>query len=344
MRKHILTGIVALGAAFFMAGCGGGESASKSMEQIYDEEGVPVRVAAVSAGKMTEEIVYHAVLSGIRESSASSMVSDRVEKIHYSVGDRVAKDAVVVSFPTDNPSAQYYQAKVAAEHARTTLERMETLYKSGGISLQDLDGARTQCRVAEADWDAVRQSVDVRAPIDGTLASLDVGVSDNVEQGDVLFTVAQTGTLKTKLWVTEDHAVRLSPGARATARWEGRELPGRIVQVDRALNGEMQAFGVVAEFDNEKAKVMSGVNAEVTLHIESGGESVHIERKDLLKEGGEHFVFVAGDSVAARRPVVVGRSVGTEIEIVKGLVAGELLVTEGQLLLKNGKKIRVMGK
>jgi len=270
------------------------------------------------------------------------MVSDRVERVFYSVGDRVEKDAMVLSFPTDNPSTQYYQAKVSAEHARATLERMENLYASGGISLQELDGVRTQCRVAEANWDAARQAVEVRAPIGGILSSLNVTESDNVEPGDILFTISQTGTLKAKLWVSEDHAMELSPSTKAVARWEDRELPGRVVQVDRSLNNSMQAFGVVAEFENEGAEVMSGVNAEIMLFIESPGERVLIERKNLVTEGRERFVFTVGDSIAIKRPVTVGRSIGTEVEIAAGLAPGELLVTEGQLLLKDGAKVRII--
>jgi RND family efflux transporter MFP subunit len=342
MRKKVLIGITILCAALLTGGCSGNERGSKSMEQLYSENGVPVRVAAVSAGRMSREFTYHAVLTGIRESNASSMVSDRVEKIFYSVGDRVEKDAVVLSFPTDNPSAQYFQAKVNVEHARTTLERMENLYASGGISLQDLDGVRTQAKVAEANWDAVRRSVEVKAPIGGILSSLDVRESDNVESGDVLFTITQTEILKAKLWVTENAAVELSSSARVVARWEDCELLGRVVQVDRSINSEMQAFGVVVELDNEEAGVMSGVNAEIILYIESGEETIVIERKNLMKEGGKYFVFTAEDSIAVKKPVAIGRLTGSEVEIIGGLFPGELLVTEGQLLLDDSKKIRIV--
>ena len=82
-------------------------------------------------------------MSGIKESNASAMVSDKVDKIHYRVGDKVRKDAVVVSFPTDNPAAHYYKAKVGFEHAQATLKRMQKLHENGGISLQDYENTRT---------------------------------------------------------------------------------------------------------------------------------------------------------------------------------------------------------
>jgi multidrug efflux pump subunit AcrA (membrane-fusion protein) len=49
---------------------------------------------------------------------------------------------------------------------------------------------------------------------------------------------------------------------------------------------------------------------------------------------------VDGD-VAVRRPVTRGRSTDIDVEIVAGLSEGEVLVTEGQLLLEDGMKVRL---
>jgi multidrug efflux pump subunit AcrA (membrane-fusion protein) len=62
-------------------------------------------VAAVSSGRT----VSSTPSSRIRETSASAMLSDKGEKINFAVGDHVAKDQVVMTFPTDNPATQYYQ-------------------------------------------------------------------------------------------------------------------------------------------------------------------------------------------------------------------------------------------
>ena len=93
-------------------GCTGEEKSSKSMEQIYKEDGIPVKVQTVKSSEFFMEHSFHGILTGFQESNASAALADKIEKVHYRVGDQVQKDAVVISFPIDNPAAQYYQAKV----------------------------------------------------------------------------------------------------------------------------------------------------------------------------------------------------------------------------------------
>ena len=69
-----------------------------------------------------------------------------MESVKYSVGDWVDKDTVVVTFPKDNPSANYYQAKTVYENLEATYKRMSNLYNSKGISKQDYDNAKTAYR------------------------------------------------------------------------------------------------------------------------------------------------------------------------------------------------------
>ncbi|MCK4573347.1 MAG: hypothetical protein KAU36_03205 [candidate division Zixibacteria bacterium] len=119
-----------------VSGCTRSNSESKNIEQIYAEEGVPVRTITVTTASFETGYKYNARLNGIRESSAYAAVSDKVDAIHVEVGDYVEKDSVLVTFPTDNPSAQYYQAKTTFENARATFDRMSNYYESGGLSAQ----------------------------------------------------------------------------------------------------------------------------------------------------------------------------------------------------------------
>jgi RND family efflux transporter MFP subunit len=336
---HMLFGI---GLLSLLAGCGGGETESKSMEQIHAEEGVPVRVETVRFEPFTIEYTYNGVLTAELESSAKAKISDAVEHVYYGVGDSVNKGDVVLTFPTDNPAAQYFQAKVSYENATVSLERMETLYKEGGISKHDVDNVRTQYEVARANWDAAEQAVMVRAPISGIITQLNVRQSDNVEPDDVLFKVSQAGRLKARLWVPESQIADMAVGADATATWGRATLDGRVTQVDMSLNSKKQAFGMLVEFDNPDLEVLSGVNAAIKVFIPTGSDAVVVNRRTVLREDSRHFVYVAEGSVARKREVALGRTHGLDVEIVSGLKPGDVLIAEGQMLLEEGVKINIV--
>ena len=342
MTKMRITLLIFLSGAFILAGCTKEKNTAKSMEQLYKENGVPVKVDTVVKKTMSNTYTSHAVLSGIKESTASAKLADEVDKSYFAVGDVVDKDAVVVSFPKDNPAAQYNQARVAFEHAEATMKRMKNLYENGGISLQDFENADTQYKVAKANWQSVQQTVNVKAPIRGTITQINVQESDNVHPGDELFTISQTNRLKAKIWVAEKQIADIQKGASAVASWSGQSIMGRVAQVDMSLDQNSQSFGVVVEFDNGAGKIRSGANAEIKINSRNSIQAIFINRKNILKQGDEDVVFVATNGAAQKRPVELGRMIGLEVEVLSGLEEGEALITKGQLLLADGAKIRLV--
>lgn len=341
--KAVRNGLLA--AALLMVtviGCSGGKSESRSMEEIYAEEGVPVRVDVVQPSQFVKELEFTSVLTGIEESSAYAKVSDRVDEITASVGDYVKKDSVIVTFPTDNPKANYYQAKVQFENAAANYARMKEYFESGGLSQQGFDNAEASYRVAEANWNAVRQSVLVLAPISGVITRLNVRESDNVNDEDELFTVSRTDRLKAHVWVPDTDIEQVAVGEEARAEWQGQELTGRVVQVDRSVNRMRQAFGVVVELDNPDGKVQSGVTANITIATYASDSAIVTARKNISSDNKGSYVFVVKDNTAEMRRVTVGGSHLMDVEIVDGLSFGDSLVVEGQLHLKHGALVKII--
>jgi membrane fusion protein (multidrug efflux system) len=326
-----------------LSSCGSQQKEAKSMEQIYSEEGVPVKTEKIELTNFADRRDFNGALSGIEESSAYAVISDKVDRVYSKVGDFVKKDDIVLSFPTDNPTAQYYQAKVSFENADASYKRMEGLFETGGISQQELDNARTSFQVAQANWDGVQQAVLVRAPISGVLTKVNVRESDNVQRDDELFTVSRIDTLKAKIWVSDKDIRSFKKGLPAYATWNGVEISGKVVQVDMSVNQETQAFGVTVELENPDKIPLTGVVAVVNVDLHSNPQAVVVERKNVLGEGEKTYVFVADGGVARKKLVVLGYSHGLDVEVLEGLAPGDELIVEGQMHLQDGAKIRIMG-
>jgi RND family efflux transporter MFP subunit len=270
------------------------------------------------------------------------MVSDEVERVNVEVGEYVEENQVLLSFPPDTPSAKYQQAKVAYENAKITFERIDQLFQTGGISEQDRDNAKAAYDVASADWDTVRSMVQVQAPIEGYVTRINVRESDNVNPGDMLMTISQIDRMKTKVWASDSEVGGIRKGQRATARWNGVEINGRVAQVDMAMDTDKQAFGVVLEFQNNERILKVGVIADINIVTYSNPESLVIERKNIMRVGDRYFVYIAENGQALQRDISMGRQHGLQVEITDGLAMGDTLITEGQLLLDQGSKIKIV--
>ena len=129
---------------------------------------------------------------------------------------------------------------------------------------------------------------------------------------------------------------------KATATWNGHEITGNIVQLDLALNPDKQAFGALIEFDNHDGKIPSGVNAKINIVAYEQNNVVALERKNITFDGNKAYVFVASGDKAVRKEVKTGTNFGNKVEIVSGLKAGELLITDGNKNITDGTFIRII--
>lgn len=342
MKKTIKTVAFLFMILIVVSACSEEQIESKNMEQIYKEEGVPVKVEKIEKKKFEQQLTYNAILSGIKESSASAMVGGRIEKVLVKVGDYVKKDQVIITFPMDSPSAQYYQAKVAFENSQSTYDRYQKLFDVGGISAQDLDNVKTQYEVDKANWDTVKKMVKVLAPISGYVTKVSVKESDDVRKETMLATIADLSKLKASIKIAENEISDVSIGTKAYALWQGNKIEGKVTQVDMAMNPMTQSFNADIEFNNSNQKVKAGVTADVIIFGGSDDESITVERKNIVKRGNDFVAFISENGVAKERKIKVGKSSGLFVEILEGLNENDLMIVEGQMFLEDNAKIKII--
>jgi len=342
--SRILSVVLGLFLVVGICSCTKEKQEAKSMEQIHKEEGIPVRTVKVTPRDFKTVLSYNSVLTGIKESTAYASMGDKVEKILVKVGDHVKKDQVLVTFPTDSPSAPYLQSKVAYENAKTAFARIDNLYKKGGISLQDRDNAKAKFEVAKADWETVRQMIKVKAPITGYVTKIHVSETDNVDKEMPLVTISNTQRMKAAVWVSEDEINQVSKGLPAEATWKGNKIQGTVTQVDMAMNAMNKAFRALVEFDNPDNLLKAGTTVEVRITTAHKPDAIVVERKNVIKELDNYYVYIVKNGKAEKRSITPGQQQGLKMEVLSGLNPGDELVIEGQLLLDDGSKVKIVEK
>ncbi len=342
MKKKLILSFTLFLSTLLIIGCGEKKVESKNMEQIYKEEGVPIKVETVKKRRFEKVISYNTILSGIQESNASAMIGGRIEKVLVKVGDYVHKDQILFTFPEDAPSTQYYQAKVAFENSQNMYDRYKKLFEVGGISAQDLDNIKTQYEVNKANYETVRKMVKVLAPISGYVTKVNVRESDDVKKETVLATIADLSKLKGTIHISEDEISDVKVGTRATATWQNVTIEGVVTKVDMSMNPITQAFNADVTFNNKDSKMKAGLTVDVTLAGSQSNNRIVIERKNLVKKNNEYFVYVANNNIAKIRKVKLGKSSGLYTEILSGLNEGDQLITEGQMNLEDSAKVKII--
>jgi len=326
-----------------LTACGGKEKVKPAnMEEIHREQGVPVRVQEIQPTEFIKEIDYTITVSGLKETRVFAKVSDQVTRIRYGLGQFVSQNQVVIDFPENNAQASYHQAQAAFNLAEQTWNRMQTLYETGGISKQDLDGAETQFKVAQANWDAVQQAVYVRAPITGMITDINVRELQKVNPGDYLFTISQLNKLHGRIWITENDINTIPKNAPVIFKWNDIQKNGKITSIGLSLNTDFNAFGADVEIDNADFAVRSGVTGKVGVVVYRNTKAIVVPRRVVSRDpDGQYYVYVGKDFTAKRQNVKISNESELNYEISEGLVAGDILIVEGLNLISDGVKVNV---
>ena len=340
--KIIFVLMLIITTSVLINGCGKEEEDSKSIAQIQEEEGVPVKVAEVKLQPFKKYLSYFSKLSGIKEATRSSIVSGKIEKINFKVGDFVKEDQVVIQFPEDHMAAQYEQAKSAFENVEKTYERMKALLKAGETAQANYDAAETQYLVAKSNLQASKDMIFIDSPFDGYLVDLKVNEGDNVKSETHLFTIAQLNTMKAKVWVTDKEIRLIKKGMSAEIFYNNKTYSGKVTDVSLGIDPMQQAFYAEIEFPNSNMELKNGLTVEVKILVHENNKAIVILRNLVQKDEKGVFVFVNEKGKSAKRYITSGMDSGIEYEVTGGLNKGDQLIIQGASQLEDGTKVKVI--
>ncbi len=327
-------------AAF--AGCSRQKSEARSMEQIYEEDGIPVRVDTVRYRTFEKNLAYFAKLSGIKEATRSAVIGGKIDRINARVGDRVVANQVIVEMDQTSPGFQYDQAKAGYENAEKTYHRMRAMLEAGETSQANFDGAEAQYLVAKRNYEAQRKMLFIDAPFDGTIVDVKVRTGDNVNGDAHLFTVAQLDRMHARLWVTEREVMQMRPGMSATTQFNGKTYTGRITEISLAADPFRQAFYVDVEFDNPGRELRSGVTMNIEIQVYENSRAITVPRNLVMRDTYGEFVYLKDNNTAVKRYITNGNSSGIEYEVNSGLNVGDVIITHGASMVDAGRHVRIV--
>ncbi|MFQ3546752.1 MAG: efflux RND transporter periplasmic adaptor subunit [Termitinemataceae bacterium] len=314
------------------------KAAFKSMEQIYAEEGIPVRTRILQKSLFSTYLKYPAQLRAKIESTASASITEVVREVFVAVGDSVEKDQTLVTFSKSNPIFQ--QAKLSLENAEANYLRSKDLFDNKGISQQAFENAKNAYEFAQSAFKSADDMIHVKAPISGVVTSLKVQVSSNVKPGDELFTVSNLDQMEATLWVGAPEIGKIRLGQPARLKWQDQVLSGTVSRLSLIMDTEQKAFQVLVEFPNPRRLLTSGLTADVEIETYRSPQAVVVRRTEVVREGDSYLAFVENNGFAARRKLEIQAEEGFNLEIRSGLEPGDRLITESLHLLSDGVKIK----
>ena len=280
--------------------------------------------------------------------------------------------------------AQLRQAEEELAHARSQHARASALAERGVSSLTQLEDANQILLIRIAAREAAQSSVDMstsalqrtraaliepgsdaengelccvmlRAPITGTVLSVDIVSEGPVAAGTRLVSIGQTGDLEIVADLLSADAVRLEIGARALVeRWGGSgTLEAQLRSLAPTAQTKVSALGIEeqrvdATFDfvtPSEARPGLGDGYAVYLRIVTweGDDVLQVPLSALFRRDGSWAVFRVEQGIASAVPVEIGHRNGEMAEVMDGLAVGDRVILHPSDAIADGTPIEERG-
>jgi membrane fusion protein (multidrug efflux system) len=183
------------------------------------------------------------------------------------------------------------------------------------------------------------------APFDGVLGLRKVSVGDYVTPGQDMVNLESIASLKVDFRVPEIFLAALKPGQEigvTVDAFPGRRFDGVVYAIDPLVDEAGRSVALRARIPNADRELRPGAFVSVTLVVERRENAVMVPEQAMVARGGEQFVYRIVDGVAVLTGVTTGKRRNAQVEIIKGLAAGDVVVTAGQMKLRDGVAVTVL--
>lgn len=302
----------------------------------FAQEPTEVIVAHAEKKKWFDTIEALGTLSATETVALTASVVDTITHIHFEDGQRVDKGDVLAEMTSQEESALVQEMTARVAEAETQLGRLKALPNKGAVSESLFDQREREFEAAKAQLEAMKSRLQDRliiAPFAGVLGLRRISVGALVEPGTEIVTLTDDSAMKLDFNVPSVFLNSLKAGLPIVATTEAfpdRDFEGRVSGIDSRVDPVTRSVTVRAIIPNADRLLRPGLLMSVKLRHRFR-EAVSIPESALIPKGTLNEVIIINEESkkATVTDVEVGaRRVG-EVELTKGLNAGQLVVTHG---------------
>jgi len=246
---------------------------------------------------------------------------------------------------SNNLSAEIAKAKANYDQATSEYNRKKELYESKIIPKSEFEKVESNYAIAKSQYQSLASGVSggskqIRAPFDGFIRSVNVANGDYAEQGTVLISVAteQSKVLKSQIAPTYGLTMQNIKNVwyqTEIGNWKSiLDSEGEILSISKDVERDSPLISVYAKV-NDAINLPDGSLTQIQIAMGNGEQGTLVPESALLEDYGNYSVMVqlSGESFE-RRPISIGKRNGKNVEVLKGLQVGDVVVTTGAYQVK----------
>lgn len=350
--------LAALVLAVALSGCGsktdanaqqGKPAAQQPAAQAPKPMGLPVKAEPVHISKVVDEVT--AVGSLLAEESViiRPEIDGRIVGLHFQEGLAVSAGQRLVTIDSSELEAQLAAIEADLRTEQQRFDRAQELFQQKFISKEALDVQRGSVERLKARVDEARARVAkavIRAPFSGTVGLREVSPGAYVKAGEDIVRLESIGTIKADFRVPEVFLSKVRANQEIAVRLDafpGEEFRGRVYAIQPVVDEQTRTVLMRARVPNKGNKLKPGMFVRITVTMDTRPNAITVPEQALWPQGQDNYVFRVVEGKAVLTKVQLGNREPGRVEIAGGLSPDDVVVTEGQIKLRDGAPVMVMG-
>ena len=327
----------------------------------------PVTTTEITPKDWTPRIAAIGFIEPIQGVAISNETSGVVRTIHFESGQQVSKGDILLELDAEVEKANLRSAQANLPSQQANLKRIRQLFTRGAIPQNQIDDAQAKYQELVGQVDSLKATIarrTIRAPFAGVMgirnvflgqylnAGTDIARLEDIRQFRIRFTIPQTRIADIAVCQSRNIFVDAYP----TTPFEGE-----ITAIEPQVNPESGVVQVQASIPNQDGKLRSGMFAKLDVQLPTQTAQILVPQQAINFTLYGQTVYVVEEQKSAdakdkadakqdEKPVLVAKQRVVEVaereddyaRVVKGLKAGEVIVTSGQVRLSNGSHVKLV--
>ena len=291
----------------------------------------------------------------------STEIGGLVQNVPIKSGMDVKEGELVIKLNDASDVAQLKSLQAMADLAKVINERDRQQLEIQAISKNVFDTSRADAASKQAQVEqqtALVAKKNLKAPFSGRVGIVMINPGQFVNPGDKLLTLQTLDPIFVDFNLPQSNAEQIQVGQEivvTTDAFKGASFTGKITAISPKVDTNTRNIQIEAQLANPDKKILPGMFANVNIKLGEQVKMLTLPQTAVTYNPYGSTVFIAkptGKKDKQGKPaleaqqvfVTTGPTRGDQVAILKGVDEGAIVVTSGQLKLKNGTPLIVNNK
>ncbi len=299
-------------------------------------------------------------LRAVRGTDLSAEMAGIVGELHFDSGDEVAAGVLLLRLRPNDDEPKLQQLQATADLDAVTYQRDLRQLAAQGVSRATVDtdaGTLKAAQAAVAAQQALIAEKFIRAPFAGRLGLRAVDLGQYLAAGTKIVTLQALDPIYMDFYLPQQSTGQVRSGQAVTVHVDAfpeRPFPGEIFAIDAQADAASRMIEIRATLRNPDHALLPGMFGTVDIVSGAPVKLVTVPQTAIIANayGSAIYILRPETDAATGKPrlvahqqfVTTGDTRGDQIAVLKGVGAGDVVVTAGALKLRNNVAVLVDNK